>query len=211
MLADADCRNWAFGGGSAIAHRLRHRVSYDVDLFLTDAQPLGALSPRLNDRAAALARSYAESANGIKIVTTKGDIDFLVSRNLLADPPIIETIGGRDTPTHTNAEILAKKIEFRGFGFTHRDMFDLAVLLDLEPATVERALAACSQIARDQAIARIDDEIDTLAASLPAFVNPTPYGTLYIRRAPEILQSQFAAPLAEARKRKKLARRPQKA
>ena len=191
-----------------MAHRLGHRVSYDADLFLTDAQYLGALSPRLSDLAATLGRSYDESANGVKIVTTKGDIDFLVSRNMLADKPILETIAGHETPTHTNAEILAKKIEFRGFGFTHRDMFDLAVLIDLEPETVERAVAACSPIAVDQAVACIDAKIDMLAEELPNFVNPTPRGTLYIRRAPEILRARFAEPLAAARARKKAARKP---
>lgn len=175
---------------------------------MTDAQHLGALSPRLNDRAAALARSYDESANGVKIVTTKGDIDFVVSRNLLADAPILETIGGRETPTHTNAEILAKKIEFRGFGFTHRDMFDLAVLIDLEPATVERALGVCSQVAIDQTVARIADELDTLAEALPNFVNPTARGAIYVRRTPEILRTRFAEALKQARKRKMSAARP---
>lgn len=45
---------WSFGGGTRLALLLRHRVSYDVDLFMSDAMAIGYLSPRLNDATAAL-------------------------------------------------------------------------------------------------------------------------------------------------------------
>lgn len=192
LLSDAGCRDWAFGGGSALAFRLGHRISYDADIFLTDAQYLGHLSPRLNPVAEALARSYTEQGNSLKIVTSLGDIDFIVSRDLTRFPPILERIGGTETPCHTNAEILAKKIEYRGFAFALRDMFDLAVLIDRDPRSVEIALAACSGGAIDQAKARIDAEIGALATNLPDFVNPTPLGRMYVAKAADLLAVYFA-------------------
>jgi hypothetical protein len=183
---------WALGGGSAMAMRFDHRISYDVDIFLTDAQLLGYLSPRLNDMALALAKSYDESANGIKIVTARGDIDFVVSRDLTGDAIVHETIDGIATPTHSNAEILAKKIEFRGFAFTHRDMFDLAVLIDREPASVEQALVACSATSIANAAAMIRRQIARLPSDLPAYVNPTASGAAYIALAPKLLKSFLA-------------------
>ena len=132
----------AFGGGSAMAFRLGHRISYDADIFLRDPQILAYLSPRTNEFAHALAQDYQESANGLKLVTAHGDIDFIVGRDLTTTPSLTELIDGYNVACHTNAEILAKKIEFRGPSFTMRDMFDLAVLIARDPGSVDHALAA---------------------------------------------------------------------
>lgn len=192
LLADARCDDWAFGGGSALAFRLNHRISYDADIFLADPQYLGHLTPRLNPVAEALAMSYAETGNSLKIVTSLGDIDFIVSRDLTDGHPIVERIGDVETPCHTNAEILAKKIEFRGHAFALRDMFDLAVLIDRDPRSVETALVACTPGSIAQVRARIDAEIDGLATALRDFVNPTALGRLYIGRTAGILAGYFA-------------------
>jgi len=40
--------NWTLGGGTALALRLNHRISYDIDIFLADANHLRALSPNRN-------------------------------------------------------------------------------------------------------------------------------------------------------------------
>lgn len=201
MLREIGCRDWAFGGGSALAFRLRHRVSYDCDIFLHDAQYLGYLTPRSNPIAESLADTYLESASGLKIVTPRGDIDFIVARDLTANPTIHERIAGVETPCHTNAEILAKKIEFRGFAFAHRDMYDLAVLIDREPHSVDAALASCSKTALDQALARIADELDALPRELGNFVNPTSSGRAYVKAAKDILASRFAEALKAPRSR----------
>lgn len=49
---------WSFGGGTALALRLNHRVSNDVDIFLNDAQLLLLVTPRLNGDVAAVVRDY---------------------------------------------------------------------------------------------------------------------------------------------------------
>jgi hypothetical protein len=64
------------GGGTVLMMRLRHRLSRDIDLFLHDAQWLARLTPRLNNRIAAVALDYSEQANSVKLVLSQGDIDF---------------------------------------------------------------------------------------------------------------------------------------
>lgn len=46
---------WALGGGTVLMLHYVHRTSRDIDFFLKDAQLLPSLSPRLNQRPAALA------------------------------------------------------------------------------------------------------------------------------------------------------------
>ncbi len=174
-----------------MAFRLDHRISYDADIFLHDPQILAYLSPRTNEIAQALARDYQESANGLKLVTAHGDIDFIVGRDLTATPSIIELIDGKNVTSHSNTEILAKKIEFRGSYFTLRDMFDLTVLIDRDPMSVERALFACSRAAKSNVKRRIAEEIEGLANALPDFVNPTTSGARYIEAAPALLRERF--------------------
>ncbi len=178
---------WWFGGGSAIAMRLGHRVSYDADIFLHDAQVLGYLSPRLDNFSADLAESYAESANGLKIVTKYGDIDFVVAADVTPDASIEERIDGMPVPTHTNAEILAKKVKHRGFAFTHRDIFDLAVLIDRDRTSVEHALAHCAGVEIEQAFEICLARAPLLASELPEYVNPTRLGEIYLRDAAGIV------------------------
>jgi len=102
------------GGGTVLMMRLRHRLSRDVDLFLHDAQWLARLTPRLNDRVAAVVRDYSEQANSLKLVMAKGDIDFVVAGSVTGAPPQ-ETLefGGRKVVLETTEEILAKKLFFR--------------------------------------------------------------------------------------------------
>ena len=76
---------FSLGGGTALMFRFRHRLSKDIDFFGYDVQWLSLLSPRLNDFAAAMAKDYTEQANSIKIVAPDGDIDFIVSADVVQD------------------------------------------------------------------------------------------------------------------------------
>jgi hypothetical protein len=166
---------WTFGGGSAMAHIYGHRISYDADIFLHDVQVIAYLTPRLNDVAASLAEHYDEQANGIKLTTGRGDIDFVVAGDVTNVPPRSISIPGIVKPVQMQdaAEILAKKIQFRGFRFTHRDMFDLAMLLQESPSSVDLAFAQCSPGAVAQAIDVMWHRLPVLTAELPDYVNPT--------------------------------------
>lgn len=173
--------------------RLGHRISYDADIFLLDPHVLGHLSPDTNDLVAGFAKESVRSASGMKIVTGGGDIDFVVAPDVTADLPVDERIDGRTVATHTNAEILAKKVQYRGFKFTHRDVFDLAVLIDRERASVDRALASCDMREVDAAFDICIGRLPGLAGDLPHYVNPTRAGERYIREAGPIVADFIAA------------------
>ena len=75
--------DWTMGGGTVLMFRYRHRLSHDVDIFLTDAQYLTALSPRLNDAVADLTERYREDSQHVKLIFPElGEVDFVVARDV---------------------------------------------------------------------------------------------------------------------------------
>lgn len=129
-------RDWSFGGGTVLMRRYRHRLSTDIDIFLPDPQLLGYLSPRLNPAVESLTSDYIEQANFLKLNFPQGEIDFVVSGFLTANPVKTESICGRDVNVETSAEIIAKKIWYRGADFAARDLFDFALVAAREPAAL---------------------------------------------------------------------------
>lgn len=67
---------WSFGGGTALAFRLNHRVSNDVDIFLTDAQLLLLVTPRLNGDVAAMVLRYGRVRPTLTRSTSSGLCTF---------------------------------------------------------------------------------------------------------------------------------------
>lgn len=145
------------GGGTVLMLRFRHRLSRDVDFFLSDVQWLSLLTPRLNDVAARLSLDYHEQANSVKLVTREGDIDFIVASSVTQTTPQ-ETISaeGRHFLLDTTEEILAKKLFHRAALLKPRDVFDLVCVHALDPAAAERAVKA-SSTRRPQLLRRLDD------------------------------------------------------
>lgn len=125
--------SWSLGGGTVLMLRHRHRLSRDIDIFVPDPQLLGYLSPRLNAAAEALTASYVEQANFLKLYFAEGEIDFVVSRYLTAQPVARESVLGREMLVETSAEIIAKKVWHRAAEFTARDLLDLAMIAEREP------------------------------------------------------------------------------
>jgi hypothetical protein len=121
----------ALGGGTRLMLELEHRISHDIDLFIRDPQWIGYLSPRLNDDVADQVRGYDEGADVIKLETDDGEIDFIVRQSLL----------GRDSERsrHTElrvepvAEVMAKKLFYRGAMLTPRDLFDWHAVETMRP------------------------------------------------------------------------------
>lgn len=126
-------REWSFGGGTVLMRRHRHRISTDIDIFLPDPQLIGHLSPRLNPAIESLTSDYDERANSLKMYFPQGEIDFVVSGPLTANPVTVERIQGRDVNVETSAEIIAKKVWYRGAELTARDLFDFALVAEREP------------------------------------------------------------------------------
>lgn len=128
-----------------------------------------------------------EDSAFIKFTAGAGDIDVVVAR-WLTDPGAepIELLG-RSFQAETMEEILAKKIQFRGHAFKHRDAFDLAAVLETDPSRVAAAVAACRPIAVDRLRQRLDLLLPVLTEELPSFVNPTPaFARLMTEAAPRI-------------------------
>lgn len=186
-----------------MALRYAHRISYDVDIFLHDAQLLGYLSPRLNDLSASLSDVYTEVANGIKITTDKGDIDFVVAADVTGDKPALVSAPGLERViwVQSPAEILAKKLQYRGFKFTHRDIFDLAMLLEQDPASVDRALAACSAVEVDKAVRIMRSRLGKLGAEMSDYVNPTPSFEPLLLRLDAVIGAFVSRPEPDAIRR----------
>ena len=152
VASGAPASGWSFGGGTVLMRRHRHRISKDVDIFVPDPQWLGYLTPRLNAKAESLAPDYVEQAGFVKLYFPEGEIDFVVSGPLTADPTVTEILFGREVQVETSAEIIAKKVWHRGAEFTARDLFDFALVAGREPD----ALAKIARIlhARREAIMR---------------------------------------------------------
>jgi len=110
------------GGGTRLMLALNHRISQDIDLFIRDPQWIGYLSPRLNDRVADLVNRYEEDAQFLKLRLADGEIDFIVAMSLLGLPA--EHSEESDFELEPVAEVLAKKLFYRGWALTPRDLFD---------------------------------------------------------------------------------------
>lgn len=153
----------AMGGGTVLMLRMRHRLSRDIDLFLHDAQWLARLTPRLNDRVAAMVRDYSEQANSIKLVLSEGDIDFIVAGRVTdAQPNETLDFGGRAILLEPTEEILAKKLFYRAALLKPRDIFDLVAASRVFPAAATTAVEASAP--RRQAQLR---RLNALAQSPP--------------------------------------------
>ena len=125
--------DWTFGGGTVLMRRHHHRFSKDVDIFIPDPQYLNHLTPRLNTDAEMSTTHYIEQEGSLKLIYPEGEIDFVVSGALTSKPVNVEVLFGRKISVETTTEIIAKKVWHRGADFTARDIFDLAMVAELEP------------------------------------------------------------------------------
>jgi hypothetical protein len=110
------------GGGTRLMLSLEHRISDDIDLFIRDPQWIGYLTPRLNDRFEGVINGYDEGATSLKLRLLGGEIDFIVSMSLLGLPN--EVSADCAFALEPVAEVLAKKLFYRGWALTPRDLFD---------------------------------------------------------------------------------------
>jgi hypothetical protein len=110
------------GGGTRIMLALNHRISHDIDLFIRDPQWIGYLTPRLNDRLDNVASGYEETAVSLKLRFPEGEIDFITGMSLLGLPD--EQADDCLFKLEPVAEVIAKKLFYRGWALTPRDLFD---------------------------------------------------------------------------------------
>ena len=156
---------WTFGGGTAMMLQIDHRESHDVDLFLDDPQLLPYVTASVSELHFELGEpSYGGDGSGHLKVAFEGvgEIDFIVAGHITDAFASSTVVLGRSVQLENLAEIIAKKIRFRGSHIQPRDVFDIAAVCE----------AGYGQEVRD-ALAQIPEYKDVAAKQL-ASLNPEP-------------------------------------
>jgi len=114
-----------------------HRLSKDIDAFITDPQYLPMLSPRLAGEDIWACHAFDEAANHLKLVYPEGEIDFIVAAPITDLASKAMTIPEEQGPSggpsvqieiEHPVEIALKKLFYRGASLKVRDIFDIAVV-----------------------------------------------------------------------------------
>ena len=160
--------DWALGGGTALMLRAGHRLSKDIDAFITDPQYLPVLSPRLAGEDIWACDTYSEAANHLKLVYPEGEIDFIVAApvtDLACEAMTIpeeQGDGGRPVEVEVEhpVEIALKKLVYRGGSLKVRDIFDVAVVDSLHHDPLRANLHHASGVKREirKRLARLSED-----------------------------------------------------
>jgi hypothetical protein len=193
LLADVERRtgapvDWALGGGTVLMLHYAHRTSRDIDVFLKDPQALTFLSPRLSERAAAVARDHVEASNFVKLACADGEIDFIVAPDLTERPRGRRALGGREIVVESPVEIVVKKAFYRAADLRVRDLFDLAVVIDRERAALDRA-AAVLVSKREVLGARVGTLTRRYQTTAAREIALLPAGEPYLASAPDVVRA----------------------
>ena len=164
---------WTLGGGTALMLRIDHRESYDIDLFVDDPQVLPYLRAAASETPFALGEpAYGgDGATHLKLAFDHvGEIDVIVAAPQTDRPSEPVELLGRTVELETVAEVIAKKVRYRGSSLQPRDVFDIAAALETKHApSVKAALADMPERTRSaqEAANRLkDDATQTLIAQL---------------------------------------------
>lgn len=148
---------WSFGGGTALMIQIDHRESHDVDLFVDDIQILPFLNPITQEYVlTATPDDYdSDGTRMIKLIYEDiGEIDFICCADITNPPNVSTTIRGVPVRLETPAEIVGKKIYYRGASLQPRDMFDVAAVARAKgDAYVVEAMRQCGKAACTAALA----------------------------------------------------------
>lgn len=182
---------WSLGGDTMLMLAFRHRLSKDVDVFLPDLQLLPMLSPRLNAAAEALTGNYDEQSNMLKLRLAEGDVDFIVAPTLLPEPWLEMDLIGRKVRVERPGEIIAKKAFYRGSMFTHRDVFDMAAVIERAPGELE---GLAGLLGKDR-LRRLADRVGHLRGTYAigsASIDVLPDGESLGTKAPDMVLTWLA-------------------
>ena len=120
---------WSVGGGTVLKNYFNHRISKDIDVFLTEPQLLSKLSPRLNN-VTENALDYDEMSNYISLTYPQGKVDFIVASKVTEFDPKMDLFFNHWVYLEHPVEIVMKKLFFRGKKVLPRDLFDLAIVFN---------------------------------------------------------------------------------
>ncbi|MGB0506352.1 MAG: nucleotidyl transferase AbiEii/AbiGii toxin family protein [Pikeienuella sp.] len=147
---------WSLGGGTALMLQVGHRESHDIDLFVNDPQVMNYLNPSLQDYLLSIQPSdyITDGTSSLKIVFDDiGEIDIICCGALLPAPTWAAMVRGCLTDLETPAEIVAKKVFYRGARLQPRDIFDIAAVAHVHgDEYIAQALGSCQDKARDALI-----------------------------------------------------------
>jgi hypothetical protein len=135
--------------------RADHRLSKDIDAFITDAQYLSILSPRLGGEDVWACDTYDETSNHLRLVYPEGEIDFIVAAPITDLASKSRTIPGEDgfpavkIEVEHPVEIALKKLVYRAGALKVRDIFDIAVIDSLHGALLRKNLQRASHVKQD--------------------------------------------------------------
>ncbi len=125
--------------------QIDHRESHDIDIFLADAQVLSYLDPKLRDfEFETWPSDYTGDGSGFLKLAFDGigEIDFVVGYAMTDMPTVKRMIEGEEIDLETVAEIITKKIHYRGTSIKPRDVFDIAAGARHDREAIVRALRA---------------------------------------------------------------------
>lgn len=175
--------------------RIDHRESHDIDIFLADPQLLSFLDPKLRDFEFDIRPSdYTGDGSGFLKLAFDGvgEIDFLVGHAMTRTATTKEMVEGEGVDLETVAEVITKKIHYRGASIKPRDIFDIAAAARHDQGAIIEALKAHKHdVARTlAAIERLKP--DFVNATIAELAIKTPYKPLArtaLEDAKELLRS----------------------
>lgn len=134
-----------FGGGTALAmYYFQHRLSFDVDLFLTEQQFMAYINPNL----------WLEESNNFnnsEYINLHNHIGLVAKNNIKVDVLVDSSSSGGlvdksrqifpfDIAIESIDDILSKKIVFRKKDNKARDIFDIAVAISKDSNIINRLM-----------------------------------------------------------------------
>lgn len=135
---------WVFGGGTALAmFHFNHRKSFDIDIFVTEAQVFDFLNPKwyIDETTLFDQSEYRfDGMNNHVQLKTKDEIkvDFLLNEAIINKPILNITIPLDFELYYESVEdIIAKKVKWRKEDNLTRDIFDLAVAISKNNAILK--------------------------------------------------------------------------
>lgn len=164
---------WTLGGGTALALRLGHRISDDVDIFISGVR-LAELTPHKNSAAKTISDKFDWPGHYLKFRRPDGEVDFLSSPLQTVPGFSVETFRNRQIALETISEVMVKKLRYRSASFTLRDAFDLACVLKAKPETV---LTLAAEVADTIPRAKLalsslsNEKVRTVVRAMPAFAD----------------------------------------
>ncbi|MGE0006091.1 MAG: nucleotidyl transferase AbiEii/AbiGii toxin family protein [Parvibaculaceae bacterium] len=172
---------WTFGGGTSLAVHYDHRISHDIDIFVSSSETVSSLAPNRNSatRALVAGRSYEFPGNYLKLQMEDGEIDFIVGSKRTSVPTQPWQFEDRTILIDTPWETATKKMFHRPSTFKIRDVFDLAAVIDHDGGKLEASLPEIAD-RLDRLIDRIDALVPVYEQTAEADINPTGNGRKYM-------------------------------